>query len=222
MQVAKCIKSHTHAARYGLNVNQMSAAAISKGILPKARIASCLTFQLPSNRFVCFCEVVARKYCILYSNFYNTGSRLYSVLRKGLACCLLERTSAQLTHHIPTTTILRTKDKMASTLINSLRDTLKDLHSNPYPEVSNPNGCKKRASVALVLRIRANHDWQETHTSQDDSPSPTTPARLDQFFSQTWVQHGDPECVFIKRAARVGDRWTSHVALPGGKRGTVP
>jgi 8-oxo-dGTP pyrophosphatase MutT (NUDIX family) len=24
--------------------------------------------------------------------------------------------------------------------------------------------------------------------------------------------------IFIKRAARVGDRWTSHVALPGGKR----
>ena len=24
--------------------------------------------------------------------------------------------------------------------------------------------------------------------------------------------------IFIKRAARQGDRWTSHVALPGGKR----
>lgn len=24
--------------------------------------------------------------------------------------------------------------------------------------------------------------------------------------------------MFIKRAAREGDRWTSHVALPGGKR----
>jgi 8-oxo-dGTP pyrophosphatase MutT (NUDIX family) len=32
------------------------------------------------------------------------------------------------------------------------------------------------------------------------------------------VQRGDPEVVFIKRAAREGDRWTSHVALPGGKR----
>jgi 8-oxo-dGTP pyrophosphatase MutT (NUDIX family) len=32
------------------------------------------------------------------------------------------------------------------------------------------------------------------------------------------VQKGDPEVAFIKRAARVGDRWTSHVALPGGKR----
>lgn len=32
------------------------------------------------------------------------------------------------------------------------------------------------------------------------------------------MQNGDPEVVFIKRAAREGDRWTSHVALPGGKR----
>jgi len=41
---------------------------------------------------------------------------------------------------------------------------------------------------------------------------------LDSFFSQTWAQNGDPEVLFIKRAARPGDRWTSHVALPGGKR----
>jgi len=32
------------------------------------------------------------------------------------------------------------------------------------------------------------------------------------------VQHGDPEVLFIKRATREGDRWTGHVALPGGKR----
>ncbi len=41
---------------------------------------------------------------------------------------------------------------------------------------------------------------------------------MEQFFSQPWAQEGDPEAVFIKRAARPGDRWTSHVALPGGKR----
>jgi 8-oxo-dGTP pyrophosphatase MutT (NUDIX family) len=32
------------------------------------------------------------------------------------------------------------------------------------------------------------------------------------------VKHGDPEILFIKRAARVGDKWNGHVALPGGKR----
>jgi 8-oxo-dGTP pyrophosphatase MutT (NUDIX family) len=32
------------------------------------------------------------------------------------------------------------------------------------------------------------------------------------------VQEGDPELLFIKRAGRAGDRWSGHVALPGGKR----
>ena len=32
------------------------------------------------------------------------------------------------------------------------------------------------------------------------------------------MQNGDPEAVFIKRASRVGDRWTGHIALPGGRR----
>jgi 8-oxo-dGTP pyrophosphatase MutT (NUDIX family) len=32
------------------------------------------------------------------------------------------------------------------------------------------------------------------------------------------VQHGTPEILFIKRATRKGDKWTGHVALPGGKR----
>lgn len=115
------------------------------------------------------------------------------------------------------------RPREGSTLINCLRDTLKDLHQNPYPEIVNPPSCKKRASVALVLRIRPNFEsWPDTQaSSQDDASSTSTIARLDQFFSQSWVQNGDPECVFIKRAARVGDRWTSHVALPGGKRGTV-
>lgn len=32
------------------------------------------------------------------------------------------------------------------------------------------------------------------------------------------MQTGDPEILFIKRSTRVGDRWTGHIALPGGKR----
>ena len=29
---------------------------------------------------------------------------------------------------------------------------------------------------------------------------------------------GDPEILFIKRSTRIGDRWTGHIALPGGNR----
>ncbi|KAF9887657.1 hypothetical protein FE257_009750 [Aspergillus nanangensis] len=103
----------------------------------------------------------------------------------------------------------------------SLHNTLRDLLQHPYPHVPNPPGCRKRASVALVLRIRPTYNsWPE----QDSSPSfllddsATTEERLEAFFSQSWVDNGDPEVLFIKRASRVGDRWTGHVALPGGKR----
>lgn len=38
---------------------------------------------------------------------------------------------------------------------------------------------------------------------------------LGDLFSEEWVQQGDPHVLFIKRAARIGDRWSAHVALPG-------
>lgn len=110
-------------------------------------------------------------------------------------------------------------DDAPSTLTSSLHNTLTTLSQNPYPHVPNPPSCKKRASVALILRIRPSYahypSWSDVATL--DSTQPIS-AQLETFFAQPWVQHGDPEVVFIKRAAREGDRWTSHVALPGGKR----
>ena len=99
-----------------------------------------------------------------------------------------------------------------SNLMNSLQKTLNNLILNPYPQVENPPSCKKRASVALILRIRPHFDHPPP------SSAPAEPLHLAEFFAQPWVQAGNPEALFIKRAARVGDRWTSHVALPGGKR----
>jgi 8-oxo-dGTP pyrophosphatase MutT (NUDIX family) len=93
--------------------------------------------------------------------------------------------------------------------IHALHSTLKHISHNPYPHVRNPENCKKRASVALILRVRP---------SFSSNPATATPSSLEQFFAQEWVQDGDAEAIFIKRAAREGDRWTSHVALPGGKR----
>lgn len=102
-----------------------------------------------------------------------------------------------------------------------LKRVLQDIHLGECPHVPNPPGCKRRASVAMVIRVRppfaqlAVYDQENcsasTHDFQDS---------LDHFYSQDWVHHGDPEVLFIKRAARVGDRWTSHIALPGGKRET--
>ena len=105
-------------------------------------------------------------------------------------------------------------------LTDCLRSTLTNLAQRPYPHVPNPETCKKRASVALVLRIRPhyNHWPSESDLLTLNDESQSSAAKVGTFFAQPWVQQGDPEVVFIKRAARVGDRWTSHVALPGGKR----
>ncbi|KAG4441447.1 hypothetical protein IFR05_003053 [Cadophora sp. M221] len=121
-------------------------------------------------------------------------------------------------------------DTKSQNLIRAFQETLNGLIENHYPHVSNPEGCKKRASVALILRVRPGYNhWPEARAGEGrgegegegegaEDPKPSIHESLDRFFAQDWVQNGDPEAVFIKRAARVGDRWTSHVALPGGKR----
>ena len=94
-----------------------------------------------------------------------------------------------------------------------LEHVLRVLKEKPFPEVSNPPSCNKRASVALIIRIRPSNapSLKEPANIEDEDA-------LQRFFSQDWVQQGDPEILFIRRAARRGDRWTGHVAFPGGKR----
>ena len=112
------------------------------------------------------------------------------------------------------------KPQMPLALVEYLQDVLLELSDNPYPEIPNPPNLKKRASVAVILRIKPNHShWPDPTTpSPDNAPDGSNNGRLRAFFNQEWVKHGDPELLFIKRAAREGDRWTSHVALPGGRR----
>ena len=96
-------------------------------------------------------------------------------------------------------------------MIADLHATLKGLAADPYPFVSGPEVVKKRASVALIIRVQPNYShWPDANKNPIED--------IDHFFDQEWVKHGDPEVLFIKRAARKGDRWTSHVALPGGRR----
>jgi 8-oxo-dGTP pyrophosphatase MutT (NUDIX family) len=100
-----------------------------------------------------------------------------------------------------------------------LKGVLQEIHGEQCSHVPNPSGCKKRASVALVIRIRPSFAQLATYDQEKCSSSINEfQESLDNFYSQDWVRHGDPEVLFIKRAARVGDRWTSHIALPGGKR----
>ncbi|KAF2711188.1 hypothetical protein K504DRAFT_490097 [Pleomassaria siparia CBS 279.74] len=121
-------------------------------------------------------------------------------------------------------------------LISHLKTVLVELNTNPYPEVACPPNLPRRASVALILRVQPNYAHYPTLPTHLPLPKLAPNRRrssvashssthkvcfkdiLDAFFEQDWVKHGDPEMLFIKRAARVGDKWNGHVALPGGKR----
>lgn len=115
-------------------------------------------------------------------------------------------------------------------LVSHLHTVFLELADNAYPEVGNPPGVHRRASVALVVRIQPKYShwpqpslqessWQDVRSSGFSiSSSAARKERLNNFFANDWVKNGDPEVLFIKRAARPGDRWTSHVALPGGRR----
>lgn len=95
-------------------------------------------------------------------------------------------------------------------LVPYLHKALADLSKNPYP-VLQTTSTAKRASVALIIRISP----AVTHWPDETEDIPAT---LSQFLQSEWTRYGEPEVLFIKRAARKGDRWTSHVALPGGRR----
>lgn len=105
-------------------------------------------------------------------------------------------------------------------IINALEKVLTHLTEHPYSHVPNPDGTKKRASVAVVIRVRPPYSPVPPSNGSVialDKPSPA-PSSLKEFFAQEWVQKGDAELLFIKRAGRAGDRWSGHTALPGGKR----
>lgn len=55
------------------------------------------------------------------------------------------------------------------------------------------------------------------HTEHGTALTPTL-ARMQDFFSQPWVQSGVPEILYIKRATRITDRWSAQVAFPGGRQ----
>lgn len=105
-------------------------------------------------------------------------------------------------------------------ILKPLQELLTHLSENPYPHVPTPDGCKKRASVAAIIRVRPAFKpvLPANGSVIDVSESPSPPSTIEEFFAQDWVQEGDPELLFIKRAGRAGDRWSGHTALPGGKR----
>lgn len=107
----------------------------------------------------------------------------------------------------------------SSSLIARLKPVLQELHDTTHPHIPNPPLCKKRASVALVIRIRPTSPdigtWSPSTQSKSSIPFSDS---LTAFFKEEWVQRGDPEILFIKRVSHAGDRWAGHIAFPGGKK----
>ena len=99
-----------------------------------------------------------------------------------------------------------------------LKLALQHLHSHPCTRLPNPSSCQRRASVALILRVRPPPQHKSAYNSDLCSNALPFEQRLNSFFQQTWVSQGVLETLFIKRATRRGDRWTSQIAFPGGKR----
>ncbi|KAI8365951.1 NUDIX hydrolase domain-like protein, partial [Radiomyces spectabilis] len=84
-------------------------------------------------------------------------------------------------------------------------DTYEPLHIQSPP--SNP----RRACVAIIVR------WRRRDVNLPTDALATT---VDEFLAQPWVKDdkdGEAEVLFMQRATRVTDRWSGHVAFPGGK-----
>ncbi|KAI5787211.1 hypothetical protein EDC01DRAFT_661020 [Geopyxis carbonaria] len=94
---------------------------------------------------------------------------------------------------------------------SALCAALVELRNHPCSSTPSPPGVPKRASLTFVLRVQPNPAFLPAA----DAPAATS---IEEFFELPWVQHGEPEVLFIKRAARPGDRWSAHVAFPGGRR----
>ncbi|WFD00392.1 hypothetical protein MYAM1_003141 [Malassezia yamatoensis] len=127
---------------------------------------------------------------------------------------------------------------MSQNLLAYLQYGLIRIATIPPRVLASPPSQPRRASVALILRVRPSAEdepwlkakWQQGEVKEEDAhyfPSMTQQdangtlsieARLRHFFSLPWVQRGTAELLFIKRAVRENDQWSSHVAFPGGRR----
>ncbi|KAM0754860.1 hypothetical protein T439DRAFT_309686 [Meredithblackwellia eburnea MCA 4105] len=150
--------------------------------------------------------------------------------------------------------------------LTSINATAPRLISTPPHLQGSASAASRRASVAIIIRLRPSATVNATSSSSATPsssssnstpqnafgtssnpaialspspstpppvapiPSPTTPSalanpksvqtQLHEFFSQPWVQ--DPgttaEILFIKRASRATDKWSGHIAFPGGRQ----
>ncbi|WAQ84571.1 hypothetical protein PtA15_5A141 [Puccinia triticina] len=110
--------------------------------------------------------------------------------------------------------------------------------ATPCPHPKRSTNHNRRASVAIIIRIAPDPTSSQSSPTNSPSSSPKSEFQptqqsslhpnasasqddlshqLRRFFSQAWVQSGTPELFFIERATRASDRWSAHLAFPGGR-----
>ncbi|CAG8444928.1 2609_t:CDS:2 [Cetraspora pellucida] len=120
--------------------------------------------------------------------------------------------------------------------LDRLRIALLNLESIPAHKIPSPPNQQRRASVAIIIRIRPNlshftHNYHYQSSSSAPISSslnhliessngnlPAISTILEEFWKLPWVAGGEPEILYIKRALREGDRWSGQMAFPGGKQ----
>lgn len=78
-------------------------------------------------------------------------------------------------------------------------------------------GSNASAASTSSLTVTPSQQQQQAASAGTSSASPTQ-YTLSSFFSLPWVARGVPEILYIKRATRPTDKWSAHVAFPGGRR----
>ncbi|CAO3680406.1 unnamed protein product [Umbelopsis ramanniana] len=95
---------------------------------------------------------------------------------------------------------------------DTLRTLLENLEAFKPTIIPSPKHQPRRACVSIIIRWNGHE-----HSYKDKEPMATT---WRQFLDKPWVKNnknGGPELLFMQRATRTGDRWSGHVAFPGGK-----
>ncbi|KAL7408985.1 hypothetical protein BDY24DRAFT_404767 [Mrakia frigida] len=107
-----------------------------------------------------------------------------------------------------------TSTSSGTSLLPDLLRALEHIQTTPPRQIASPPTQQGRASVAICIRLVPS----STTTSSDVDEVPAT--SLEEFFARDWVREEGTtvEILYIRRAKRRGDRWSSQLAFPGGRK----
>lgn len=95
----------------------------------------------------------------------------------------------------------------------ALQSAIQSLRSTPPRIIQSPPSQPRRASVALVVRLSPPEGLHIPENQYGVGLS------VDDFFQLPWVCHPatSPQILFIRRTTRPSDKFSSHIAFPGGR-----